>query len=118
MERPAARVSAPSVAASVGKGVAAGLAGTVVMTTFQRFVEMPLTGRAAHGLAGRRGLRGQRAVATVFGTVFTGDALLNTALGLYKPWRWSVQDWAIDIIDKLVLAEATGLIFDQIDAGR
>lgn len=35
-----------SVGASVGRGVAAGLAGTVVMTAFQRLVEMPLSGRA------------------------------------------------------------------------
>lgn len=30
---------------SVGRGVAAGLSGTVVMTAFQRLVEMPLSGR-------------------------------------------------------------------------
>lgn len=30
----------------VGRGVVAGLAGTVAMTGFQRFVEMPLSGRA------------------------------------------------------------------------
>lgn len=29
----------------IGRGVLAGLAGTVVMTAFQKFVEMPLTGR-------------------------------------------------------------------------
>lgn len=31
---------------TMGRGVLAGLAGTVVMTAFQRLVEMPLTGRA------------------------------------------------------------------------
>jgi len=35
----------PGVAASIGRGVVAGLAGTGVMTAFQKFVEMPVTGR-------------------------------------------------------------------------
>ncbi len=35
----------PSLAATVGRGVLAGLAGTLVMTAFQELVEMPLTGR-------------------------------------------------------------------------
>lgn len=34
-----------SVKKSVGRGVAAGLAGTVAMTAFQRWIEMPLSGR-------------------------------------------------------------------------
>lgn len=34
-----------SVRESIGRGVAAGLAGTVVMTAFQRGIEMPLSGR-------------------------------------------------------------------------
>lgn len=34
-----------SVGGSIGRGVVAGLAGTVVMTAFQRFVEMPISGR-------------------------------------------------------------------------
>lgn len=138
----------------VGRGVVAGLAGTVVMTAFQRFVEMPLTGRAesyapanfaqkllpvapttegerralnyaahfvigaawgiAHGVAVRRGLRGQRAVATVFGLVYTGDAIVNTLLGLYQPRRWSAQDWAVDLGDKLLLAEVTGAVYERL----
>ncbi len=32
---------------TIGRGVVAGLAGTVVMTGFQQLVEMPLTGRGA-----------------------------------------------------------------------
>ena len=68
----------------------------------------------AYGLAARTGLRGQRAVAVVFLTVYTGDVLLNTALGLYEPSSWSRRDWAIDIIDKLVQAEATGAAFDYV----
>jgi hypothetical protein len=60
------------------------------------------------------GLSGQKAVVAVFGTVYTGDVLLNTALGLYKPTSWSADDWAIDIDDKFVHAAATGAIFEQV----
>ncbi|MDQ3700977.1 MAG: hypothetical protein M3442_08675 [Chloroflexota bacterium] len=66
----------------------------------------------AYALASRSGLRGQRAVATVFAGVYTGDVVLNTALGLYKPWEWSLEDTAIDVIDKLVQAEAAGAAFE------
>ncbi len=144
----------PSAAETIGRGVLAGLAGTVVMTAFQKLVEMPLTGRddseapadfaekvlsihprsagskkalnyathlalgtlwgAAYGVAAHQGLRGQQAVAAVFAAVYTGDVGLNTALGLYQPSSWSGRDWAIDIVDKLVQAEATGLIFDHL----
>lgn len=144
--------------AAMGRGAVAGLAGTVVMTAFQKLVEMPLTGRAesyapadfaervlpispqtqrgratlnyathfgigagwgaAHGLAARRGLRGQRAIATVFGVVYGGDALLNIALGLYKPWRWSAQDWIVDVGDKFLLAEVTGLVYERLASAR
>ncbi len=124
------------------------------MTAFQKFVEMPITGReesfapakfaakvlplepkneqersrlnwATHfalgamwgsgfTIAGRAGLRGQKAVAAVFAVVYTGDVLLNTALGLYEPSSWSKGELAVDLIDKLVQAEATGVIFDRI----
>ncbi len=67
-----------------------------------------------YALASRSGLSGQRAVATVFAAVYTGDVLLNTALGLYKPWEWSFEDTAIDVIDKLVQAEATGAAFEAL----
>ncbi|MDP9435065.1 MAG: hypothetical protein M3P93_07680 [Actinomycetota bacterium] len=40
---------------------------------------------AAYGLAARKGLRGQRAVNTVFALVYTGDLLLNTVLGSTGP---------------------------------
>lgn len=143
-----------SMAENIGRGVLSGVAGTVVMTAFQKFIEMPLTGReesyapasfaqkilpvnpdseqgrqrlnwsthfalgtmwgAAYGLAAHAGLSGQKAVAAVFGTVYTGDVLLNTALGLYQPTTWSAEDWAVDITDKLVQAEATGAIFDHV----
>ncbi len=144
----------PSPARLVGQGVLAGLAGTVVMTAFQKLVEMPLTGRedsyapasfaekvfgvrpqsarsrrrlndathlalgtlwgAAYGVAALKGLRGQQAVAAVFSTVYTGDVVLNTALGLYEPSSWSGREWAIDIVDKMVQAQATAAIFDHL----
>ncbi len=137
----------------MGAGVRAGLAGTVVMTAFQKLIEMPLSGRgdsyaparfaervlgirartrrgrywlnyATHfalgamwggvfGLARGRGLRGQRAVATLFPAIYAGDVLLNTALGLYHPTRWTGRDLAIDVVDKLVQAEATAIALDR-----
>ena len=143
-----------STAATMGRAVVAGVAGTAVMTAFQKFVEMPLTGRedsyapamfaqrilpiradsgqarerlnyvthfslggmwgTAHGIAALKGLRGQKAVNTVFATVYTGDVLLNTALGLYKPTQWSLQDVVVDVVDKYVQAQATGFIFDRL----
>jgi len=53
------------------------------------------------------------AVAATFGAVFPGDVLLNTALGLYHPSQWSRQDLLIDVVDKLVQAQATGAVFDH-----
>ncbi len=142
-----------TLAATVGRGVLASVAGTAVMTAFQKLVEMPLTGRedsyapadfaekvlpvhpssvagrkrlnyvthfalgamwgGAYGIAAHAGLRGQKAVAAVFGAVYTGDVLLNTALGLYQPKRWTKQDIAIDVGGKLIQAEATGAVFDR-----
>jgi hypothetical protein len=68
----------------------------------------------AYGLAASAGLRGQPAVNTVFAAVYTGDVLLNTALGLYQPTQWSAQDWVIDVVDKYIQARATGLFFDTV----
>ncbi len=144
----------PSTATVLARGVLAGLAGTVVMTAFQKLVEMPLTQRqesyapadfaekvlrvhpttpegrqrlnyithfalggmwgTAYGIAAANGLRRQKAVNTVFAAVYTGDVLLNTALGLYQPSKWTAQDWAIDIVDKYVQAQATGAVFDHV----
>lgn len=143
----------PSLATTVGLGILAGLAGTVVMTAFQELIEMPVTGRgdsfapanfaekvsgvhpstkqgrkqvnwathfalggmwgSAYGVAAYTGLRGPQAIAAVFATVYTGDVLLNTELGLYEPSTWSGRDWAIDLTDKFVQAAATGVIFDS-----
>lgn len=131
---------------TLGTGLAAGLAGSAVMTAGQKLVEMPLTGRGdsyaplqlaakllpirprtqrerdavnyathialggafgvAHALAHRGGVRGQLAVATVFGVLYAGDLAINTALGLFEPSGWSRRDWAVDAGHKLVLAEA------------
>lgn len=138
----------------LGRGVLAGVAGTVLMTAFQKFVEMPLTGRdesyapanlaekvtpvdsgtdkgrqrlnyithfslgtmwgAAYGIAAAKGLRGQKAVNSVFAVVYVGDVLLNTALGLYRPRQWSRTDIAVDVLDKYVQAQGTGLVFDRL----
>jgi hypothetical protein len=74
---------------------------------------------AARGIAARTGLTGQRAVAAVFGILWTGDVMAMTALGLDEPpTRWSRRDLAIDVIDKLVLAEATGVVFEQLHRQR
>ena len=145
-------VEQPSTA--VVRGVAAGLAGTAVMTAFQRLVEMPITGRgdsfapadfaqrvlpvrprtpagrsrlntathvaigglwgAAYAVAARQGLRGQRAVHVVFAVVYTGDVVLNTALGVYRPRMWSRQDVLVDLVDKYVQAQATGAVFERL----
>ena len=144
----------PAARTFLGRGVVAGLAGTLVMTAFQRLVEMPLTRRGdsyapaefaekvtplspvtprgrrrlnetthlalgtlwggAYGLAARRGLRGQKATNVVFSVVYTGDVLLNTALGLYHPRQWTLKDWAVDLTDKYVQAQATGATFDRL----
>ncbi len=141
-------------AATLGRGIVAGVAGTGVMTAFQKFVEMPLTGRGdsyapaevaervlplsprtaqsrktlnyathfslggvwgtAYGVAAARGLRGQRAVNAVFLSVYPGDVLFSTALGVYHPWQWSTQDWVIDVVEKYIQAQATGAIFDRL----
>jgi hypothetical protein len=144
----------PSMATTVGLGILAGLAGTVVMTAFQELIEKPVTGRgdsfapadfaekvsgvhpttkqgrkrlnwathfalggmwgSAYGIAAYAGLRGPQAIAAVFATVYTGDVLLNTELGLYEPAKWSGRDWTIDLTNKFVQAAATGVIFDRV----
>jgi hypothetical protein len=142
-----------TLGATVGRGILAGLGGTVVMTAFQKLIEMPITGRedsydpavlaekllpvhpsddgarmrlnyaahftlgamwgAAYGLVAYMGLRGPRAVAVTFGAVYASDLVLTTALGLAKPWTWSRQDIAIDVVDKFVHVAATSVLFDQ-----
>ena len=146
----------PTVAGKLASGTLAGLAGTGVMTAFQKLVEMPLTGRresyapahaverllrtrtrgrrrrmlnyiahfgigagwgVAFAVAAQRGLHGQRAVVAVFPAFYSADVLLNTAIRVYRPMTWSFQDVVIDVGEKLIQAEATSLIFDNVFAG-
>lgn len=69
---------------------------------------------AAYGVAALNGLRGQKAVNAVFGTVYAGDVALNTALGLYSPTQWTAKDLIVDVVDKYVQAQGTGLVFDRL----
>ncbi len=45
--------------------------------------------------------------------MYPSDVLVNVALGLYEPWRWSVQDTIIHVGEKLIQAAATGAAFDR-----
>lgn len=143
-----------SVSESVGRGVAAGLVGTVAMTAFQRLVEMPLSGRresyqpaelvekvlgkrveqpnrrwlnyaahfgvgaawgAAHGAVAQAGVRGPWTAPAVFGILWPADVTSMAVLGLGDPpWRWSGRDLAVDVADKLVLAVATGNVYEAL----
>ncbi|AUI49723.1 hypothetical protein AC20117_01700 [Arthrobacter crystallopoietes] len=144
--------------AFIGRGMLAGMAGTVVMTAFQRLVEMPITGRpdsyapaeltekflpvtvesirgrkllnysahfaigamwgAAYGTAAALGLRGQKAINTVFAVVYGGELLGGSLSGFSRPSEWSAQDWAVDVVDIYVQAQATGLVFDRLLAPK
>jgi len=144
---------ADGLATTLGRGMAAGLAGTVAMTAFQKLVEMPITGRGdsyapadlaekllplsekrgsernrrnyathfalgagwgvARALVGRAGLSGQPAVAAVFGLMYPGDIAIVVALSIDNPAGWSARDWAIDTVDKFVLALATGIAYER-----
>jgi hypothetical protein len=73
----------------------------------------------ARAVAARAGLSGQP-VAAVFAAMWTGDVLGVAALGIDEPpWRWERRDLAIDVVDKLVLAQAIGLTYEtQRRSGR
>lgn len=140
--------------AYIGRGMLAGMAGTAVMTAFQRLVEMPITGRpesyapaelaekflpvkvesiggrkllnysahfaigatwgAAYGTAAALGLHGQKGINTVFAVVYGGELLGGSLSGFSRPSEWSAQDWAVDVVDIYVQAQATGLVFDRL----
>ena len=144
----------PSLAADVGRGALAGVAGSVVMTAFQKLVEMPLSERedsyapaelaqkllpvrpqsaagrwwlnyathttlgalwgAAYGVVAHRGLRGAPGAAVTFAVIYSQDLVMIPALGLGKPWEWSRKDWTIDVLDKVVVIAATGVVFDRV----
>ncbi|MEJ7892781.1 MAG: hypothetical protein WKF94_09085 [Solirubrobacteraceae bacterium] len=139
---------------SLSRGAAAGLVGTAVMTGFQRFVEMPLTGRsdsfapaelaerllpwkpksdtgrtrlnyvmhfalgtgwgATRAALSRTGLSGQPAVAATFAVMYPIDVVTATLLGVYRPKEWTAKETAIDVVDKLVQAQATGMVYDRL----
>lgn len=130
------------------------MAGSAVMTAFQKLVEMPISERedsyapaqltqkllpikpgtdagmkwlnyashtalgamwgAAYGAAAHKGLRGLRGTAATFGTIYAQDLVMNTALGLGKPWTWSRKEATIDVLDKVVHIAATSAIFDRL----
>jgi hypothetical protein len=69
---------------------------------------------AAYGVAAVKGLRGQKAVNTLFGVVYSGDVILNTALRLYHPTQWSKKELVVDLVDKYVQAQCTGAVFDHV----
>ena len=69
---------------------------------------------AAYGVAAAKGLRGQKAANAVFAVVYAGDVALNTALGLYEPRSWSAKETVIDVVDKYVQAQGTGVLFDRL----
>ncbi len=144
-----------------GRGALAGVAGAVVMTAFQRAVEMPLSGRpesaeplraierltpfkvprgarrrravnyaahfgigaawgAGHAMLARRlDARGLAAAVKVFAILWPADAFGNAAAGVHDwPWRWTGRDAAVDVVDKLILAVATAVVFDRLQEGR
>ncbi|AFZ69726.1 hypothetical protein [Deinococcus peraridilitoris] len=143
-----------SLTQMLGRAVLAGIAGSVVMTAFQKLVEMPITKRedsyapaqlaqrllpiepkndkerwrlnyaahtslgamwgAAYGVAAYKGLRGMPAIAVTFAAIYTSDVVNITLLGLAKPWKWSRQEWVIDLVDKFVQVLATSVIFDHL----
>ena len=144
---------AESLGTTLGRGMAAGMVGTVAMTAFQKLVEMPITGRgdsyapadlaekllplsskrgrernlrnyathfalgagwgAARALVGRAGLSGQPAAVSVFALMYPGDLAIVAGLDLDDPKEWSARDWAIDTVDKFVLALATGIAYER-----
>ena len=69
---------------------------------------------AAYGTAAAVGLRGQEAINTVFAVVYGGELLGGSLSGFSRPSEWSAQDWAVDVVDIYVQAQATGLVFDRL----
>ena len=89
MSEPASANGSEPLTASLARGVFSGLAGTVVMTGFQRWVEMPLTGRsesyAPAEFAERLGVRKRRGQArrrVNYATHF----LLGAGWGVARVW--------------------------------
>ncbi len=51
---------------------------------------------------------------SVFAVVYVGDVLLNTVLGFHRPKQRSKKDIAVDVLDKYLQAQGTGLVFDRL----
>ncbi|HEX2246544.1 MAG TPA: hypothetical protein VHH13_03220 [Arthrobacter sp.] len=73
---------------------------------------------AGYGAAAALGLRGQKAINTVFAVVYGSELLGGSLSGFSRPSEWSAQDWAVDIGDIYVQAQATGLVFDRLLAPK
>ncbi len=69
---------------------------------------------ATRGVMARAGLKGPAAIGGTFAAMYPADVMLATALGVYRPREWSVKDTAIDVVDKLVQAAGTGLLYDRL----
>ncbi len=142
-------------AASVGKGLFAGVAGTAAMTVSST-LEMKIRGRqgssapaeaagkvlgveptgeaeqarfsnlvhwgygtswgAVRGLIGAAGLKGPKATAAHFLTVWGTEQVMLPALGVAPPfWQWGAKEVAIDAFHHLVYAGATGVAYAALD---
>ncbi len=69
---------------------------------------------AAYGTAAAQGLRGQKAVNSVFAVVYVGEVLLNSVLGFHRPKQRSRKDIAVDVLDKYLQVQGTGLVFNRL----
>jgi hypothetical protein len=153
-------MKAAALPAAVGSGLAAGLAGTALMTVSST-LEMKLRGRppstvparaaakvlgveptgeteqrrfaklahwaygtswgAARGLIGFCGLRGPRAAALFYATVWGTELLTLPTLDIGVPpvWKWSPSELAIDAFHHVVYAGTTSATYELLDrAGR
>ncbi|HET7305118.1 MAG TPA: hypothetical protein VFJ12_11300 [Segeticoccus sp.] len=72
----------------------------------------------ARALVARRGLHGIPALVTTFATVYPATVAVGTALDVYRPSEWTGEDWAIDVLDKLVMATVTGAVYQFLLAPR
>lgn len=71
---------------------------------------------AVRGLIGSRVEGAGAANATHFAALWSGDALLYSALGVAPPpWEWSPQELATDLGHKGVYALVTGLTYEALE---
>jgi hypothetical protein len=100
---------------TIGRGVLTGLAGTVVMTAFQKLVEMPLTGREnSYVPADFSYVPADFAERVRRVQAHSAEARERLNYATHSsPQKWSTQDWVVDVVDKYVQAQSTGLVFDR-----